>query len=89
MKRWFETRSESGSGAGTQDRLALTKEQVTEIMQEEVVSLFREQFLEMFWSIKTVMVEYFDEWYAVLSKAVAVVATAAIASAEIGVGRAL
>ena len=42
----------------------------------------------MFGSIKTAMVEYFDEQYAALSEAATVAATAAVAAVGINVGRA-
>ena len=48
-------------GAGSQDRPALSEDRVSEIIREEVIDIVRGQFLEMFGSIKTVMVEYFDE----------------------------
>ena len=51
---------------------------IREILQDEVAALFRAQFLEMFGSINTAMVEYFDKHYAALVEtavAAAVVAT--------------
>ena len=34
---------------------------IREIRHDEVVTLLRAQLSEMFWSIKTAMVEYFDD----------------------------
>ena len=55
-------------------------------MQEEVVSLFRAQLLEMFGSSRTAMVEYFDERYTVRSEAVAAAATVVVVAVGIGAG---
>ena len=50
--------------------------------------MFREQLPEMFGSIKTAMVEYFDERYAALAEtAVAAAASAVTATGEGGAGR--
>ena len=42
----------------------------------------------MFRSIKTAIVDYFDEHYVALSESVAIAATTAVAAAGISVGRA-
>ena len=55
-------------------------------MQEVVVSLFRTQLPDMFGSINTAMVEYFDQRYTALSKDVVVAATIVVATVGISVG---
>ena len=42
---------------------------IHEILQDEVATMFRAQLSEMCGSIKTAMVEYFDERYAALTEA--------------------
>ena len=60
---------------------------IREILHDEVVALFRAELPELFGSIKTTMVEYFDERYAALTETAAAVATAAVAAAGGGDGR--
>ena len=54
-------------------------EEIRRIIQEEVAAAIRAEIPEMFGSIKTTLIETFDEKYAALSEAVVVAATAAIA----------
>ena len=61
---------------------------VRKIIREEVVSIVRVQILELFESINTAMMEFFDDRYAALLETAAVVASTAFAAARIGVGRA-
>ena len=60
---------------------------IREILHDEVAALFRAELPELFGSIKTAMVEYFDERYAALVETAAAAATAAVAAAGGGVGR--
>ena len=57
-------------------------------MREEVVSIARDQIPELFGSINTARMEFFDDIYAKLSEAVAVVATVDVVAAGIGIRRA-
>ena len=59
---------------------------IREILQDEVAAAFRAQLPEMFGSIKTVMVEYFDERYAALAETAAAAATSAVTAAGVGGG---
>lgn len=60
--------------SGTSDK------EIRRIIQEEVAAAIREEIPEMFGSIKTTLIETFDEKYAALSEAVVAAATAAIAA---------
>ena len=71
-----------------QDRPTLTEERVREIICEEVVEIVRGQIPEMFGSIKTAMMEYFDEKYAALAETAATAATTDVTVAGGGAGRA-
>ena len=51
---------------------------IREILRDEIAELFRAELLVLFGSIKTAMVEYFDERYAGLAKAATTVATTAV-----------
>ena len=53
---------------------------IQEILHEEVVALFQAHLSGMFGSIKTAMVEYFNERYAAIAETVSVVAFSAIAA---------
>ena len=55
-------------------------------MDDKVATLFRAQLPEMFGSIKTAMVEYFDERYANLAEMVAAAAASAVTAVGGGVG---
>ena len=55
-------------------------------MHDEIAVAFRAQLPEMFGSIKTVMVEYFDERYAALTETAAVASTSAVTAAGVGGG---
>ena len=89
--------SRSGSGLGQVDQEAPTKPKITgqeepvmtedwvrEIIREEVVEIVRGQILEMFGSIKTAMMEYFDDIYATLAEMAAASATTAGGGASRG-----
>ena len=76
--RRSEPGSGSGSGTGSQDRPTLTEDRVREIICEEVVEIVRGQIPEMFGSIKTAMMEYFDDIYAALAETAAATATSAV-----------
>ena len=58
------------------------EEEIRRIIQEEVAAAIRAEIPEMFGSIKTTLIETFDERYAALSEAAAAAATAAIAAAR-------
>ena len=55
-------------------------------MHDEIAAAFRAQLPEMFGSIKTAMVEYFDERYAALAETAAAAATSAVTAAGVGGG---
>ena len=59
-----------------------SEEEIRRIIQEEVAAAIRAEIPEMFGSIKTTLIETFDERYAALSEAAAAAATAAIAAAR-------
>ena len=88
----------SGSGEGDQGGLVppevigqmSTDEldaRIREILHDEVVAMFQAELSEMFGSIKTAMVEYFDERYIVLVETTAAAAAAAVAATCGGAGR--
>nr|KAJ0188655.1 hypothetical protein LSAT_V11C900501560 [Lactuca sativa] len=60
---------------------------IREILHDEVAALFRAELPELFGSIKTTMVEYFDERYASLIETAAATATTAVTAAGRGAGR--
>ena len=60
---------------------------IREILHDEVAALIRAELPELFGSIKTAMVEYFDERYAALTETAAAAATAAVAAAGGGASR--
>ena len=60
---------------------------IREILRDEIAELFRAELPKLFGSIKTAMVEYFDERYAALIETAAAAATAAVAAAGGGAGR--
>lgn len=60
---------------------------IREILHDEVAALFRAELPELFGSIKTAMVEYFDERYAALVETAAAVATVTVAIAGGGADR--
>ena len=83
--------SGSGSGEGGQDgsappevigqmRMDELDARICDILHDEVAAMFRAELLELFGSIKTAMVEYFDERYVALAE------TAAAAAAAVGGG---
>ena len=57
-------------------------EEIRRIIHEEVAAAIRAEIPEMFGSIKTTLIETFDEHYAALSEAAVAAATAAIAAAR-------
>ena len=57
-------------------------EEIRRIIHEEVAAAIRAEIPEMFGSIKTTLIETFDERYAALSEAAVAAATAAIAAAR-------
>ena len=56
----------------------LTEDCIREIICEEVVEIVRGQILEMFGSIKTAMMKYFDDRYAALAEMAATAAATTI-----------
>ena len=88
VTRRFETGSGSGVGISGQYRSGLTEDRVREIIRQEVVSIVRRQILELFGSIKTSMMEFFDDRYATLLETATAIATIIIVVAVIGIGRA-
>ena len=79
---------QSGVGSSGQDRSGQTEDKVREMIHTEVVSIVRGQIPELFGSIKTAMMEFFDDRYAAYSETTAVTATTTIVAARIGAGRA-
>ena len=57
-----------------------------EILHDEIAAAYRAQLPEMFGSIKTAMVEYFDERYAALAKTVAAAAASVVSAVGGGIG---
>lgn len=89
VTRRFESGSRSRAGANGQDRPWITEDIVRVMIDAEVVSIVQGKILELFGSIKTDMMEFFDYRYAELSKTIVVVATKTVVATRIGVGRAL
>ena len=92
--------SSSGSGSGEvgQDGPVLPEvigqistdeldARIREILHDEMAAMFRAQLPKMFGSIKTAMVEYFDEPYAALAESATAAVIAVIAAAGGGVSR--
>ena len=94
--------SGSGSGSGAGERVpggsvpsevidqTSTNElgaKVRKILRDEVAALLRAELPELFGSIKTAMIEYFDERYAALAETAAAAVTAAVATAKRGASR--
>ena len=74
--------SSSGSRVSGPDRLGLTDNWIREIIATEVAFVVRRSIPEMFGSIKTVVIELYDDHYATLSDVV-VVATVVVSTAGI------
>ena len=100
ISRHDDSGSGSGSGAGERvpggsvpseviDQMSTSEldARIREILHDEVAALFRAELPELFGSIKTAMVEYFDERYAALTETAAAAATAAVAAAGGGASR--
>ena len=85
-RRHVEIGSGSGSGAGSHGGPALSEDRVKDIIREEVVAIVWGQILEMFRSINTVMMEFFDDHYATISKMVDITACTVVAAAGVGIG---
>ena len=98
--RRLEAGSGSGSGSGDGDQDGSVPPEVIgqmstdeldarirDILHDEVTAMFRAELPELFGSIKTAMVEYFDERYAALAETAAAAATTAVAAAGGGAGR--
>lgn len=92
--------SESGTGAGEgvpgrsvlpevigQMSTCKLDARIREILHDQVVALFRAELPKLFGSIKTAMVEYFDERYAALTETATAAATAAVAPTGEGAGQ--
>ena len=61
---------------------------VREIIREEVVTIVRGQISEMFGSIKTMMMEFFDDHYTAIVEMVAVATSRTVAATCARSGRA-
>ena len=81
--RRFESGSRSRAGVASQDGPGLIKDQVREIIHEVVVCIV---IIELFGSIKTTMMEFYDDRYVALSDATDITATTVVA-VGIGTGR--
>ena len=73
----------SGSGVGGQDRPWLTHDQIGELITTEVATTLMGSIPEMFGSIKTTMIELFNDFYVSLIEAVAAAATVVVTPAVI------
>ena len=71
----FMRRSGFGSGSGSQDRLGLIDDQIQELISTEVANSVCGSTPELFGSIKTTMIELFDDRYATLTETSIIVAT--------------
>ena len=60
---------------------------IREILHDEVAAMFQAQLPEMFGSIMTAMVEYFDDRYAALAEVVAATITTSVSATGLGTGR--
>ena len=80
-------RSGPGSGAGRQGESVALDDRIREILHEEVVARFRDQLSGMLASMKTTMIENFDEQYDALSETDAAIATAAATATRVGSGQ--
>lgn len=65
------------------ERPRLTDDDILEMITTQVTKVVREAILEMFGSIKTVMIEIFDERYGAVTEAAIVVTTAVVATTEL------
>lgn len=72
-----ETRG-SGSGAGVQNRICLTDDQILEIITTKVVATIRMSMPEMVGSIKKTMTKLFNHHYVALTEAIAATTTTAV-----------
>ncbi|CAI9281342.1 unnamed protein product [Lactuca saligna] len=70
----FTRGSGSRSRASGQDRAWLTEDEIRALISTKVVNVIWEQILELFRYIKTTKIQYFDDQYTALSKAIVVVA---------------
>ena len=60
----------------------VSDEEIRQMIHEEVAAAIRAEIPEMFGSIKTTLMETFDERYAALTEAATAAATAAVAAAR-------
>ena len=97
VTRRFVTGSGSGSWQDDQEAQVdpevispedpvLAEDRVREIIREEVIEIVRSQISELFGTIKSAMMEYFDDRYAALVETAAAAATLAVTAAGGGVG---
>ena len=66
----------------------MTDDQIWEIIATEVAAAIRRSMLETYGSIKTTVIELFDERYAALTKVATIAATVVVDIVRIGGGRA-
>ena len=66
----------------TPESSGTSDEEIRRIIHEEVAAAIRAEIPEMFGSIKTTLIETFDERYAALSEAAVAAATAVVAAAR-------
>ena len=88
VTRQFETGSKSGPRAGSKDGPTLTEDRFREIIHEEVVAIFSVKNPDMFGSIKTMMMEFFDDRYPAIVETAAAAASIAVAAVGAGTGQA-
>lgn len=59
---------------------------IRDILHGEFVVIIRDQIQELFWSIKTTMMEFFDDIYAIVAKTAIVVASVTVIAIGVGPG---
>ena len=67
-----------GSGAGVLERPGLTDEEIHEVITTHMTMDVREGMQEVFGSMKTSMIDMFNERYAAILEGAAIIATVAI-----------
>ena len=91
IRDWIQVRirrGQTGGAVSARDyRPDEMDDMICEIMHDEVAAMFWAQLPEMFRSIKTAMVEYFDARYAALTEAAAAAATMVVSAAGLGASR--
>ena len=82
----FKTRCGSGSGAGRQIGTDEFDDRIREILHREVVAIIRDQVLELFGSIMTAMMDFFDDRYTAMAENVVVAASVVVVAVGVRQG---